>query len=191
MQEDIIIQISNRLKDIRKEKNITLQELAESAGVTKSMLSQVEHSRSIPSLSVLLNLIKALNIDLNEFFKSIAAQSPDTVILKKKEEYHAFEKENAIGFHYQRLFSTIIRDYHIDFVLLRLEKDALREPVSTDAFEFKYLLKGKVEYTIADKIYVMDEGDSLFFDATDLHNPKSVGEEDALLLVAYFFNKIK
>ena len=191
MQEDIIIQISNRLKDIRKEKNITLQELAESAGVTKSMLSQVEHSRSIPSLSVLLNLIKALNIDLNEFFKSIAAQSPDTVILKKKEEYHAFEKENAIGFHYQRLFSTIIRDYHIDFVLLRLEKDAVREPVSTDAFEFKYLLKGKVEYTIADKIYVMDEGDSLFFDATDLHNPKSVGEEDAVLLVAYFFNKIK
>src|ERR1035437_9020273 len=125
MQEDIIIQISNRLKDIRKEKNITLQDLAESAGVTKSMLSQVEKSRSIPSLSVLLNLIKALNIDLNEFFKSIAAQSPDTVILKKKEEYHAFEKENAIGFHYQRLFSTIIRDYHIDFVLLRLEKDAL------------------------------------------------------------------
>ena len=155
MQEDVIIQISNRLKDIRKEKNITLQELAESAGVTKSMLSQVENSRSIPSLSVLLNLIKALNIDLNDFFKSIDAQTPDKVIFKKKEAYHAFEKENAIGFHYQRLFSTSLHEYHIDFVLLRLEKGAKREPVSTDAFEFKYLLKGKVEYTIADKIYLM------------------------------------
>jgi quercetin dioxygenase-like cupin family protein len=132
-----------------------------------------------------------LNIDLNDFFKSIDAQTPDKVIFKKKEAYHAFEKENAIGFHYQRLFSTSLHEYHIDFVLLRLEKGAQREPVSTDAFEFKYLLKGKVEYTIADKLYVMEEGDSLFFDATDLHNPKSVGEEDALLLVAYFFNKIK
>lgn len=54
MQEDIIIQISNRLKEIRKDRNVTLQELAEKAGITKSMLSQVENSRSIPSLSVLL-----------------------------------------------------------------------------------------------------------------------------------------
>ena len=191
MQEDIIIQISNRLKDIRKEKNITLQDLAEQAGVTKGMLSQVENSRSIPSLSVLLNLIKALDIDLNEFFKNINLQLTDKVILKKKEEYQPFEKENALGFHYQRLFSTSIHDYHIDFVLLRLEANAQRQPVSTDAFEFKYLLKGKVEYTIDDKIYVMEEGDSLFFDATEVHNPKSVGGEDALLLVAYFFNERK
>jgi len=191
MQEDIIIQISNRLKDIRKEKNITLQDLAEQAGVTKGMLSQVENSRSIPSLSVLLNLIKALDIDLNEFFKNINLQLTDKVILKKKEEYQPFEKENALGFHYQRLFSTSIHDYHIDFVLLRLEANAQRQPVSTDAFEFKYLLKGKVEYTIDDKIYVMEEGDSLFFDATEVHNPKSVGDEDALLLVAYFFNERK
>ncbi|MCA6453878.1 MAG: helix-turn-helix transcriptional regulator, partial [Chitinophagaceae bacterium] len=34
MKEDIIIQISNRLRDLRKEKNITLQELAEAAGVS-------------------------------------------------------------------------------------------------------------------------------------------------------------
>lgn len=187
MQEDIIIQISNRLKDIRKEKNITLQELADQTGVSKGMLSQVENNRSIPSLSVLLNLIKALQIDLNEFFKNINLQETDKVLLIKKEQYHSFEKENAVGFHYQRLLSTTVNDYHIDFVLLRLEANAQREPVSTDAFEFKYLLKGKVEYTIGDKLYRMDEGDSLFFDATEIHNPKSVGQEDAVLLVAYFF----
>lgn len=191
MQEDIIIQISNRLKDIRKNKNITLQELAELAGVTKSMLSQVENSRSIPSLSVLLNLIKALDIDLNEFFKNINLQSPGKVILKKKEQYEPFEKENAIGFHYQRLFSTTIRESHIDFVLLRLERNARREPVTTNAFEFKYLLKGRVAYTIGDKEYMMEEGDSIYFDATDLHSLKSIGEEDALLLVVYFFNELK
>lgn len=191
MQEDIIIQISNRLRSIRKDKNITLQELAESAGITKSMLSQVENSRSIPSLSVLLNLIKALDFDLNDFFKNINLQSPDKVILKKTAQYETFEKENAIGFHYQRLFSTTVHDYHIDFVLLRLEGNAQRQPVSTDAFEFKYLLKGKVEYAIGDKVYEMEEGDSLFFDATEVHQLKSTGEEDAELLVVYFFNSLK
>ena len=181
MQEDIIIQISNRLKDIRKDKNITLQELADVAGVSKGMLSQVENSRSIPSLNVLLSLIKALDVDLNEFFKNINLHKTDKVILKKKEEYQSFEKENATGFNYQRLFTTSIHDYHVDFVLLRLENNAQRDPVRTEAFEFKYLLKGRVEYSIGDKIYLLEEGDSLFFDANEIHNPRSIGKEDAFI----------
>jgi transcriptional regulator with XRE-family HTH domain len=188
MQEDIIIQISKRLKDIRKEKDITLQELAEAAGVTKSMLSQVENSRSIPSLTVLLNLIKALQIDFNEFFKDINLQPKDSkVIFKKKKEYQPFEKENAKGFYYQRLLSTTIHEYHADFVLLRLEKNAERDFVSTDAFEFKYLLKGKIQYKIGDETYDMEEGDSLFFDGAELHNPTNTGSKDALMLVIYIF----
>ena len=188
MQEDIINQISNRLRELRKDKNITLQELADAAGVSKGMLSQVENNRSIPSLTVLLNLIKSLRIDFNEFFKDINLLSSDhKVIYRKKEQYQPFEKENAHGFYYQRLFSTTVHDYHVDFVLLRLESNAERQMVSTDAFEFKYLLKGKVEYTIGEETYLMEEGDSLFFDAGDLHNPRNTSQEDALLLVIYFF----
>jgi transcriptional regulator with XRE-family HTH domain len=186
MQEDIIIQISKRLKDIRKEKDITLQELADETGVTKGMLSQVENSRSIPSLTVLLNLIKALNVDFNEFFKDINLQPKDgKVIFKKKEQYQAFEKENAKGFYYQRLLSTTIHEYHADFVLLRLKKGAERDFVSTDAFEFKYLLKGR----IGEDTYQMEEGDSLFFDGTELHNPYNTGDGDALMLVIYIFKE--
>jgi LAO/AO transport system kinase len=71
MPEDILIQISARLREMRKDKNVTLQELAEEAGVTKSLVSQIENGRSIPSLPVLLNLIKALALDFNQFFKDI------------------------------------------------------------------------------------------------------------------------
>ncbi len=190
MQEDIIIQISKRLKDIRKEKDITLQQLADVAGVSKGMLSQVENSRTIPSLNVLLNLIKSLQVDFNEFFKDINLHPKESnVIFKKKEQYQAFEKENAKGFYYQRLLSTTIHNYHADFVLLRLEKGAKREMVSTDAFEFKYLLNGSVDYIIADETYSMEEGDSLFFDGAELHNPCNRGEEDALMLVIYIFKQ--
>ncbi|GHU33926.1 MAG: helix-turn-helix domain-containing protein [Hydrotalea flava] len=187
MQEDIIIQISNRLKEIRKDRNVTLQELAEKAGITKSMLSQVENSRSIPSLSVLLNLIKGLEVDLNEFFKNINLQSGSKVIFKKKSAYQYFEKENAVGFYYQRIFTATFEEYHLDFVLLRIEPGAQRQPVSTQAFEFKYLLQGNLCYTIGEDNYDMEAGDSLFFDATELHNPVNTGKEDALLLVVYFF----
>ncbi|MBI2282614.1 MAG: helix-turn-helix transcriptional regulator [Bacteroidetes bacterium] len=190
MKEDIIIQISNRLRDLRKEKNITLQELAEAAGVSKGMLSQVENSRAIPSLPVLLNLISSLHVDFNDFFKDINLLTPDSkVIFRKKNEYQPFEKENAEGFFYQRLFSTTVHDYHVDFVLLRLTQNAQRSPVSTDAFEFKYLIKGKVRYQIGETSYDMEEGDSLFFDARETHNPINIGDTDAILLVVYLFHE--
>jgi len=190
MKEDIIIQISNRLRDLRKEKNITLQELADAAGVSKGMLSQVENSRTIPSLTVLLNLIRSLEIDFNDFFKDINLLAPDSkVIFRKKANYQPFEKENARGFYYQRLFSTTVNDYHVDFVLLRLGKNAQRAMVRTDAYEFKYLLKGKVDYLIGEETYEMEEGDSLFFDATELHNPYNTGKGEALLLVIYIFKE--
>lgn len=190
MQEDIIIQISNRLRDLRKEKNVTLQELADAAGVSKGLLSQIENSRTIPSLTVLIGLIKSLQIDLNEFFANINIHPANGhVIFKKRKDYQPFEKENATGFLYQRLFSTKLQEYHVDFVLLTLEKAAKRPMVSTDAFEFKYLLSGKVEYMIGSEAYLMEEGDSLFFDARELHNPINKGEEPATMLVVYFFTE--
>ncbi|CAN5419811.1 helix-turn-helix domain-containing protein [soil metagenome] len=191
MQEDIIVQITNKLKDIRKEKNITLQDLAESAGVTKGMLSQVENNRTIPSLTVFLNIIKSLKIDINDFFQDFNTGKESKVIFKKKEQYHLFEKENAIGFRYQRIMSSTINEYHVDFVLLTLTPDAQRSNVQTDAFEFKYILKGNIEYTIGEEIFEMEAGDSIFFDATEPHNPRNTGDSEAQMLVVYIFNTPK
>ncbi len=191
MKEDIIVQIMAKLKDIRKEKNITLQELAESAGVTKGMLSQVENNRTIPSLTVFLSIIKSMQIDINDFFTDFNTSQNSKVIFKKAVQYQPFEKENTVGFHYQRIMSSTIEAYHVDFVLLTLLPDAQRAPVQTDAFEFKYVLKGTVEYTIGKETFLMQAGDAVFFDATEPHNPKNVGDTDAQLLVLYIFNTPK
>lgn len=191
MQEDIIVQITNKLKDIRKEKNITLQDLAESAGVTKGMLSQVENNRTIPSLTVFLNIIKSLKVDINDFFQDFNTNKESKVIFKKKEQYQPFQKENAIGFHYQRIMSSTINEYHVDFVLLTLLPDARRPMVQTDAFEFKYLLKGNIEYTVGEEVFLMEAGDAIFFDATEPHNLKNMGDTEAQMLVTYVFNAPK
>ena len=74
MSNDIIIQISNRIKEKRKEKKITLEGLAKEVGVTKGLISQIENNRTVPSLTVLLSIIKSLHVDLNDFF-----DMPDTL----------------------------------------------------------------------------------------------------------------
>jgi transcriptional regulator with XRE-family HTH domain len=189
MQKDVILQISNKIREKRKERNITIQELADKAGVTKGFISQIENNRTVPSLAVLLSIIKSLHIDLNAFFDELQGDNGETenVVVRKKDQYQDFQKENAKGFLYQRIFSTTIQDRHVDIVLLRLQKNSRRAMVKTDAFEYKYVISGQVEYTIGEAKHLLGAGDSIYFDAREPHNPKNIGDEDALMLVIYFF----
>jgi transcriptional regulator with XRE-family HTH domain len=192
MEEDIIIQISNHIKEKRREKNITVQELAARANVSKGLISQIENSRTVPSLIVLIDIIKALEIDLNIFFKDIHNKSKQPVILvKRKNEYEHFEKEHATGFHYQRVFTQFITQSTVDIVILELEPDASRPMVETEAFEYKYLLSGQVDYVFEEQTISLSQGDSLLFDGRISHTPKNTGKNTATMLVVYFFEEHK
>jgi transcriptional regulator with XRE-family HTH domain len=188
MQDNTLLQISQKIKERRKALGITVQELATKSDVSKGLISQIENSRTIPSLLVLIEIIKNLDIDLNMFFKDINLNKKDApIILKKKDQYQAFEKEQAVGFNYQRILSKGIKSSTIDVVLLELEVGAHRPMVQTEAYEFKYMIKGKVEYRFAKKTVTLDEGDSMLFDGRISHAPVNVGTEKALMLVVYFF----
>ncbi|MDB5147248.1 MAG: DNA-binding transcriptional regulator, XRE-family domain [Mucilaginibacter sp.] len=192
MEEDILIQISNRIKERRREKNITVQELAVRANVSKGLISQIENSRTIPSLIVLIDIIKALEIDLNEFFKDMRSKSDHLPILvKRKHEYDHFEKEHADGFHYQRIFTQSISQSTVDIVILELEPNATRPLVETEAFEYKYILSGQIAYQFSDDIIMLDQGDSMLFDGRIPHTPKNTGNTTASMLVIYFFEEKK
>jgi len=189
MQDEILIQISNKIKGARKSKNATVQELATKANVSKGLISQVENNRTIPSLPVLLAIIRALKLDLNDFFKDIAPQTTAAkVIVKKPAEYQKFEKETTKGFGYKRILTKEIKKLPVDIVLLELKKGARRKKlVKTQAYEYKYIIKGTVEYLIEGKKYSLQEGDSIFFDGRLGHTLSNPGKTDAQLLVLYFF----
>ena len=190
MEENTLLEISTRIKEIRREKNITVQELADRVSVSKGLISQIENNRTVPSLLVLVNIIRALEVDLNQFFKDIAANSAlAPVIIKRKNEYESFEKEQAIGFMYQRIFTKTIKNSTVDIVLLELEPDATRPMVVTEAFEYKYILSGKVEYIFEDQQYSLSEGDSMLFDGRLLHTPKNLTDQKAIMLIIYFFEQ--
>jgi len=190
MQEDVFIQISNRIRQCRREQGITLQELANRAEVSKGFISQIENSRTIPSLMVLVEIIKALDIDLNSFFKDIGvkkARSP--ILIKRREEYTYFEKEDAIGFHYHRIFTRSIKSSTIDIVLLTLDPQSNRPLVTTDAFEYKYMISGSVTFEFDDQQIEFNEGDSILFDGRIPHAPKNRGTEKAIMIAVYFFEE--
>ncbi len=190
MQEDILIQISNKIKETRKAQKKTVQELATEAKVSKGLISQIENNRTVPSLPVLMNIVLALKVDLTDFFDGISHNKESTrkVIVKTSRDYQVFEKEAAKGFRYKRILTRNMDAGPVDTVLLELKKGARRTVmITTDAYEYKYILKGKVEYQIEDDKYVLNEGDSLFFDGRLPHKPANIGPGDALMLVIYYF----
>jgi len=188
MKEDILIQIGNQIRERRKNKGITVQELAERASVSKGLISQIENSRAVPSLMVLIEIIRALDVDLNVFFKEIDTEkSTKNILVKRRDEYESFEKEQALGFRYHRIFTKNIDKSTVDIVLLELEPNASRPMVETEAFEYKYILSGEIEYHFDGETIRLNAGDSMLFDGRIPHTPKNVGQGKAIMLVVYFF----
>lgn len=193
MQEDLLIQISNKIKEVRKQKNITVQALATKAKVSKGLISQIENNRTIPSLPVLMNIIHSLDFDMTNFFNGISsADNQSRVLIIRARDYQPFKKEVAKGFVYKRILTLNLSCNPADFILLELKKGARRKKaVHTDALEFKYVIKGKVAYLIENEKHILSEGDSLFFDGHLGHTLANIGGSNALILVVYCFTDKK
>jgi transcriptional regulator with XRE-family HTH domain len=185
MNEQIYLRIGKRMKEIRLENRITLNEIALKAGVSKGLLSKIENGRTIPSLPVLIEIIKVLKTDMSHFFAGISNELAYGYIHKKASEYEPEQKENSEGFQYFSILNTSVSNAVFQSVLLKLAPAAKREKVVTDGFTFLYLIEGNVNYLLADEVIPLETGDSLFFDGKIPHVPQNLSGSTAIMLVIY------
>ncbi|CAM1368009.1 DNA-binding protein [Tenacibaculum litopenaei] len=185
---DFLIGIGKRIKEIRKKQQITISKLASDAGVSNGLISRIENGRTIPSLPVFLELISALEIDASTFFEGVEKKTGSKYLLIRREEQQVLEKEmEAKGFTYYQIFGKSLNAVGFEAVLLNVAPNSKREKVITDAWEFKYVLKGSCTYIIEDTRVEVNEGDSLYFNGRLPHVPVNQGSKDCLMLVLYFY----
>lgn len=189
MNEELLLLIGDKIKAKRTQKNITLEQLANRAGVSKGLISQIEHNRTVPSLPVLFNIIHSLEEDLRTFFEDMQDSfSKNHILIVRKGQEKMFSKEPVKGFSYKRILTRTVTSQAADIVLLELKKKSGRKQmIRTDAFEFKYILKGDLEYQIDEEVFTLHEGDTLFFDGRAPHRLKNIGDTEALILIIYLF----
>jgi len=189
MSEELILLLGDKIKGKRQQRNITLEQLAGKAGVSKGLISQIENNRTVPSLPVLFNIIHSLGEDLKTFFEDMHDDVNNRkVLIVRRGEAKEFSKEPVKGFSYRRLVARAIASQAVDIVLLELKRGAGRKQmIQTDAFECKYILKGKIEYEVQKEKFVLNQGDTLFFDGRAEHRLKNIGKSNALVLVLYLF----
>ena len=186
--EDYLVDIGKRIKELRKSKQKTISDIALKAGVTAGLISKIENGRTIPSLPVFLKIVDALGVELRDFFDGIQKENKAHFLVMRKDESEVIEKEDeAVGFTYNYLFSKSLSSVGFQSVLLEVEPNSEREKVTTDAFEFKYVLSGECYYIIDDQEVLLYEGDSIFFDGRIPHVPVNRGSVTSKMLVIYFF----
>lgn len=63
-----LIELGNRISELRKQRKITQEELAETIGYSTNHISKLESARTNPSFDLLVKISNALNIELKELF---------------------------------------------------------------------------------------------------------------------------
>ena len=84
IDKDGLTQLGQHIKELRKEKNISQEQLAYTANVSLSQISRIEGGKHNTSFSTLISICKAFNITMNEFFTGFDYPIPVKPKTKKK-----------------------------------------------------------------------------------------------------------
>ncbi len=167
--------IGHEVKNLRLQHGIKVAELAKATGLSVGMLSKIENGLISPSLTTLQTLASALSVPLTSFFKSFE-ETRQAVHVKAGKGMEADRRGTRAGHQYNLLghiganSSGVVVEPYI--ITLEEESDTFPD-FQHEGIELIYMLEGKVEYRHGDTLFILEPGDSLFFDADTPHGPST------------------
>ena len=178
--------IGEKIRALRQQKRLTLQELSELTTLSKPLLSQIENQQVIPPLATLLKIAKGLRIDIHFFFEDEGNRQK--YVLTRREDVREDEKmPRAVANDVSRPYAYHslaqgLRHKHMEPFLVEFDK---REWDDTLFFkhdgdeEFIYVTEGELDFHYNNEVLRMRAGDSIYYDSSQLHGWVSVGEGKA------------
>jgi len=168
--------IGREVRAHRRQKSMTVAELANVTGLSIGMLSKIENGNTSPSLNTLQTLAGALAIPITAFFRGF--ESTRTAVHTKSGEGVESERAGTRAGHQYNLLGhigtnssgVIVEPYLISLT----SKSDTFETFQHDGIETIYILEGEIDYRHGDKVYPLKPGDTLFFDADAPHGPEKL-----------------
>jgi len=138
------------------------------------MLSKIENGSTSPSLSSLLALTRALHVPMTTLFRSFE-QSREVTFVKAGEGLEIDRRGTRANHQYILLGHAPHTEMTVEPYLITLEDRSDTFPIfQHEGLEFIYMLEGEVVYRHGERTYVLQPGDSLFFDANAPHGPEEM-----------------
>ena len=166
--------IGVEVRQLRKNLDLTVAELGAAAGISTGMLSKIENGSISPSLVTLDALARALNVPISRLF-SETEEKRDCSFVKAGQGVRIERRGTKAGHLYDLLGHSLGGPIAVEPYLITLKSDAVAYTDFRHAgVEFIYMLTGRVRYRHADRSYLMEPGDALFFDAAARHGPEEL-----------------
>ena len=162
-----------QLKTAREKKGYTLKQLSEISGLSIGFISQVERGQTDPSLSSLKNLATALDIKLRDLF------DPDEAahVLVRRGEGNMLKIDAKVQC--ELLASSLTKT--MEPMIKSIMPGGESGLVSAHAGEeFIYVLEGVLQVQLDETFYLLEKGDSVYFQANQTHAWKNVGDKECL-----------
>jgi transcriptional regulator with XRE-family HTH domain len=162
--------IGERLKELRTKKGLSLEKLAKDAEVSASFLSQVERNIVSPSIKSLKRISHILNVPLGYFFSE--KEYKGVVLIQRRKKIKVCEE----------LTKGIWTRKIVPLIFCLLSKEDTKDKLSShEGEEAGYIIKGKVELEVEDKIHTLKEGDSVYLSHPEPHRLKNIGRGKAIV----------
>jgi transcriptional regulator with XRE-family HTH domain len=176
---DESIDVGVRLRMLRAGAGLSIRALAERSGLNVNTLSLIENGKTSPSVSTLQQLAGALGVPITEFF--VVEQGDKTVVYQQdgtrpRGLFEHGSMEN-LGAGMSRFGAEPL------IVTLEAGADSGKNPIVHTGREFVYCLEGRVAYSVDTETYLLEPGDSLFFEAYLPHRWKNASEVHSRVLL--------
>ena len=174
MKEEVHHRFGDRLREVRERRGITLREVATKAGVSESLVSQIERNRVSPSIDTLLTIAEVLGVDVDYLFRNYRQKRKVSLIRNEDRRRVVMD-----GVTYTQLsqMSTGSDEHAIEAFMIEIGENAEQgsRQFGHPGKELGYILKGEAELAYGTELYTLHEGDCISFDSDIPHSIKNTG----------------
>lgn len=164
--------IGERIRALRAENNMTLDQLATTSGVSRAMISRIERGEASPTASLLARICASFGLSLSGFFAENETVSP---LVRKTDQKLWQDPETG---YVRRAISPPRVGSDVDIVEVEFPAGARvsfpPHAASHGMTQYVWLLDGTLEMTTHDNIHLLSPGDCLFMPVGEghvFHNP--------------------
>lgn len=173
--------MGKRIKQKRENLGLQMKELSGKIGVTSSLISQIEKGKAFPSIVTLKKVSEALSTTVGELIGENENVITHPLVTTAERR---LAKENEQGTR-SFLLSNHISGKQMEPYVISFNNNSDSKEIMTSNFpgqEFCYVIKGKFEVSINGDDYILEKGDSFYFDSKRKHIFRNISKNEAELL---------
>jgi len=173
--------IGARVRFLRKQRGMTLDELSSLSNLTKSYVSKVERGVSVPSISTAMKLAESLKLTVSQLLGQDDYE--DAVSIVRRDERRSFMRAGSTsGYDYELLAAKKFKSME-PFIMKPPLQFEDKRVFAHNGEELIFVLSGRIEVELSGKVTTLNPGDCIYFDAHLPHRTRSMGTKNATVLV--------